>query len=161
MLRTLEVFSGVARVLPLILGSIGMPNLIVKIKRNQKFEHDKTEDGWELLRPGAPVPDDDFSLEFVPVLIGEEKEITGSEMFRRAILNKCSSQCMLDYLLKNSKVIPMELQGKVLVFAATLWLDGGYLRVPCLYWCGGEWCPGFYFLDGDWHSSGVFVRLGA
>ncbi len=89
-----------------------MSNLVVKIKRDQKggkFKYDKTENGWELLRPGAHVPDHDFSLEFFPVLVDKEKEIKGSEMFRRAILGKCSSQYMLEYFLENPKVIPTEL----------------------------------------------------
>ena len=123
------------------------------------FQNDKRKDGWELYHEGANVSNGQFRAEAVPILIGDEEKIDGLTMFSIAINGKSGGQYLAEYLLKNQEAIPKELQGKILVFADTLCLVGGYLGAPCLYWDGGEWDMRFDGLDDDWDSDSMFVRV--
>ena len=137
----------------------GIISFTVPVVLQSGFKNDKRKDDWELYHEGANVPNGQFRVEAVPILIGDEKKIDGLTMFSRAINGKSGGQYLVDYLLKNQEAIPKELQGKILVFADTLWLDGGYLKVPCLCWDGGSWYLSFRYLGFGWGSRDLFVRV--
>ena len=128
----------------------------------QKFQYDKTKDSWPLYREGAAVPSGQPAIEAISILIDNEKEpVNGAVMLNGAATSKCAGQHLAEYLLNNQEKIPEELRSKILVFADTIWFDGSDLRVPCLCWNGDEWCLDSFYLDNDWDSSFMFVRLGA
>ncbi|HAS00297.1 MAG TPA: hypothetical protein DEA89_03345 [Candidatus Moranbacteria bacterium] len=61
---------------------------------------------------------------------------------------------VLDYLLKNSQLIPEDWKGKAIFFWGTIYRrsDGG-LYVRCLYWRGGQWDWFYDWLGHDFNSS--------
>lgn len=68
---------------------------------------------------------------------------------------------ILDYLWKNSQLIPKDWKDKWVFFWGTLYNNaGGALSVRCLIWDGDEWCWGACnVVDGfDSHQGGDFRK---
>lgn len=58
------------------------------------------------------------------------------------------------YLLKHQALIPEEWKGKAICFWGTIHrYSDGRLCVYCLYWYGGGWDWGYYWLDYDFADS--------
>lgn len=120
-------------------------------------EYGYTVDGEDALAPT------DFrvkDLEFIPVLNGEEPPVDGDTMRARAITlggNFCL--CDAPRLLKEQADIPVELQDKYIVLAATRLRDRcGCLYVACLSFNGEQWYLRFRRLDSGWGARGRFPR---
>ncbi len=62
---------------------------------------------------------------------------------------------VLDWLLKHPAEIPESWKGKAIFFWGTIYSsdagDGLYVRF--LYWDGGRWYSGYYWLGSDWDDS--------
>ena len=71
------------------------------------------------------------------------------ELCRKPVLNAN----VLDYLLKNPHLIPEEWKDKYVFFWGTVYrYSNGLLYVRYLYFRGGRWGWGCYWLDDDWHG---------
>ena len=71
------------------------------------------------------------------------------ELRRKPVLNAN----VLDYLLKNPHLIPEEWKDKYVFFWGTVYrYSNGLLYVRYLYFRGGRWGWGCYWLDDDWHG---------
>lgn len=72
------------------------------------------------------------------------------ELEGKPVLNAC----VLDYLLAHPHLIPEEWKGNAVFFWGTIYRDSdGNLFVRCLYWLGGRWRWGNYWLDDDWDDN--------
>jgi hypothetical protein len=61
---------------------------------------------------------------------------------------------VLDYLLQHPHLIPDVWKGKWVFFWGTIYRGPyGFLYVRCLYWGGGAWFWGYYWLGYDWCSG--------
>lgn len=100
-------------------------------------------------------------LEFIPVLKDGELPITGDVMRDRAVTLKANfGLCDVPRLLDQQADIPVELQDKYIVLAATKLRDrDGNLYVAYLNFSGKRWCLIFFGrLDDDWVGDDRFPR---
>lgn len=80
--------------------------------------------------------------------------IEGNKLRKRLEKMPVLNANVLDYLLKNPKLIPEEWKGKYVFFWGTIYRhsDGG-LCVRCLRWRGGKWSWYYFWLDCGFVSS--------
>ncbi len=72
------------------------------------------------------------------------------EMLGKPVLNAN----ILDYLLKNTNLIPEEWKGKYVLFWGTIYRDSdGLLCVRCLYFSAGRWHWHYGWLGDGWSGS--------
>jgi hypothetical protein len=60
---------------------------------------------------------------------------------------------VLDYLLKNTHLIPAEWKGKYVFFWGTVYRDAEGLYVRCLHWCEDGWSSFYSWLDKDGRAT--------
>ncbi|OHA23918.1 MAG: hypothetical protein A3B11_00370 [Candidatus Taylorbacteria bacterium RIFCSPLOWO2_01_FULL_44_26] len=79
------------------------------------------------------------------------KCIVGNELRLELAKERVYTAHILDYLLRpeNQHLIPEEWKGKAIFFWGTIYRDSGDLCVRCLYWFGGRWCWGCFWLVFD------------
>lgn len=99
-------------------------------------------------------------LELIEFLEKGETLISSKELRKRAVKLKANlgiDDC--EYFLNHQDEIPKEFRTKYLVFPGTLLRDsGGRSHVVFLYWSGGRWRLGFYWLGGGFGGNGRLVR---
>ncbi len=126
-----------------------------------KFQNDKTEDGWKLLKDVRKVKI--FSaneLELFSFLKEGEDGISGKELIKRAKKNNANlGQLQAEHLLEHERGVPEEWRqfDEIfhLVFPGTIWHDGSGNRVLSLRWDGERWCLDFDYLA---YPSSQIVR---
>lgn len=103
----------------------------------------------------------------VSLYISEKQKsgyIAGNEL-RKKIKNPLNAN-VLDYLLNNPHLIPEEWkqdeqgQTRYIYFWGTIYRDSGSsFCVRCLYWYGGHWQAGHFWLDGDFGGQSPTLLL--
>jgi len=139
---------------------------VVKLKPSNVFDFDKAGDGWTLEVEGPSLSPDTNELRFSTFLNEGEDYVNGEEMLRRGQessgeLGLLAGQWQGEALLRRQDLIPVELRGKILVFAGTIWRgQDGRRYVFDLSWGGCQWRSRFHWLDYDyWNDYSRLARL--
>lgn len=82
------------------------------------------------------------------------KVIEGNKLRKELASEPVLNANVLDYFLAHPELIPEEWKGNYIFFWGTIYRNSfGDLYVRCLYWDGGAWLWGDYWLGLDW--SGI------
>lgn len=96
------------------------------------------------------------------------KVIYGIDLRKELAKKRVLNANLLDYLIKqeNQHLIPESWKKdkngntRYIFFWGTIYRDGsGNLYVRCLYWDGGGWVSGYYWLNHDWVGSNFALSL--
>lgn len=123
------------------------------------FQHNKSEDGWELLEDVGftPALTSPAQLELVSFLEDNESYVNGETMLQRARgkLNANLGQQHAEWLLEHQVEIPEEFKEHYLAFTGTVWhRPHGRRHVPC-----DGWRLNFRWLGNHWDGIDRLVRL--
>lgn len=125
------------------------------------LKHDKTNDGWELIRDVLdPTGFAVQSLEVNSFAEGTE-DIIGDPMVQIILeMDGLLGQWHAEYAVENQDQLPDQFQRYSLVFPGTVWRspDGNH-QVPCLTYRQGQWDLIFGILEGGFDSRDVMASL--
>lgn len=80
--------------------------------------------------------------------------IEGNKLLKELANKHPLNANVLDYLLKNTHLIPESWKGKYVYFFGTVYRDSrGNLYVRYLFWDGEQWFSFCHWLDNDWYSN--------
>ncbi len=96
----------------------------------------------------------------------EGRSIEGNELSKELVSYLVHNANVLDYLLAHPELIPEDWKRdsegnlRYIFFWGTKYHDsGGYPVVRCLYWFGGVWCWGDFWLDFRWRGYAPAAAL--
>jgi hypothetical protein len=117
-----------------------------------------TPDGWTVVEH-RQVGGFKWDLSKVELYLDEAQKnggcIEGNKLRKKLATKDVSNANLLDFLLKNTQLIPESWKGQYVFFWGTIYRNAfGGLCVRFLYWGGDRWRWRYGWLDGGW--SGIY-----
>ncbi|MFI5260286.1 MAG: hypothetical protein ACHQU0_00630 [Candidatus Paceibacteria bacterium] len=110
-------------------------------------------DGWKVEehQKGGQFKFDASQIELYLSAAQKKGSIEGNKLRKELAGKLVLNANVLDYLLANPHLIPEEWKGKYVFFWGTVYrFSDGILFVRYLFWRGGRWLWGSYWLDNGW-----------